>query len=67
MTKPISPYTYKPPSLAEAEGDAKATALETIRAVRVIIGRSQPPEIDGPDSRLLPRAPSEPSRRGKST
>ena len=67
MPQPRPPYTYKPPTPAEVEVDTKATASETIRAVRIIIGRPKPPEIDGPDTPLLPRGPSEPFRRGRTT
>ena len=44
MPQPRPPYTYHP--LPPAEVDAKAMASEAIRAVRVIVDRSQPAETD---------------------
>ena len=65
MPQPRPSYTYKPSPPAEV--DAKATASEAIRAVRVMIGRSQPPEIDANATPVLPQDGSEPSRRGRTT
>ena len=67
MTKLTASYTYKPPPPVEVEVDAKAARCEAVRAVRVILGRPKSAETALSDTSVLPRAPSEPSRRGRST
>lgn len=66
MKKPRAPYSHKPPP-GEVEVEAKVAASETIRAVRVIIGKPKPHETDATVTPVLPRPGSKPSRRGRTT
>ena len=51
------------PIQSEIEVTPKAVRSESIRAVRIILGRQHPPETGVSHTLMLPRARSEPSRR----